>query len=167
MLRKNVKSSEYRSVLSTKYSVLSLFIFLIFCGCDRGASEQIQAAQKFADAVTRNDVPARDSMIATRVFKKYFDNPYVSSDYIEWMRTIYDMHNKKFFSTSRADVDRDLKTDLNGGLINDGEIEETGMVRVKAQSPDEQAAYFWMVKQKGRHWAVAIVTKGEAAVNFK
>ncbi|MDP4221404.1 MAG: hypothetical protein Q8896_13295, partial [Bacteroidota bacterium] len=142
-------------------------MLLLVAGCDRGASEQIQAAQKFADAVTRNDVPARDSMVATRVFRSYFENPYVTSDYIGWMRTLYDMHNHKFFSTSRADVDRDLKQELQRGLLYDGEIEETGLVRVKSPNEGEQAAYFWMVKQKGRHWAVAIVTKGEAAVDFK
>jgi hypothetical protein len=146
---------------------LVLVMALVFIGCDRGATEQIQAAQKFADAVSRNDVSARDSMIATRVLKKYFDNAYVSRDFFDWMRTIYDGQNKKFYSTSRADVDRKLNDELSGGLIYDGEIEETGMVRVKSPDEGQPPAYFWMIKQKGRHWAIAIVTKGESAVNFR
>ena len=154
------------SMVGSRWSVVIL-LCLALTSCDRGASEQVQAAEKFADAVVQNNSGARDSMIATRIFKKYFDNPYVSSDYIGWMRSIYDMHNHKFFSTSRADVDRDLKQELQGGLLYDDEVEETGMVRVKSPNEGEQAAYFWMVKQKGHHWAVAIVTKGEAAVNFK
>ncbi len=149
------------------YPYVVIFLCVALASCDRGASEQVQAAERFADAVVRNDAGARDSMIATRIFKKYFANPYVASDYIGWMRSIYDIHNKKFFSTSRADVDRDLKEELQGGLLNDGEIEETGMVRVKSPNEGEQSAFFWMVKQKGHHWAVAIITKGEAAVNFR
>jgi hypothetical protein len=160
MLKRNVKSSVFRCI---SISVL----IIVIAGCDRGATEQIQAAQKFADAVARNDIGARDSMVATRLFRKYFENPFVTSDFIGWMRTIYDLHNRKFFSTSRADVDRDLKEDLAGGLLHDGDIEESGMVRIKSQNENEPAAYFWMVKQKGRHWAVAMVTKGESAVNFK
>lgn len=136
-------------------------------GCDRGATEQVQAAQKFADAVVRNNTPARDSMIASNLFQRYFANPFVSSDFIGWMRSLYDFRGSKFFATSRADVDRDLKDELGGGLKSGDEIEETGMVRVKSPNENEPAAYFWMVKQKGHHWAVAIVTKGEAAVNFK
>jgi hypothetical protein len=130
--------------------------------------EQIQAAQKFADAVVRNNTALRDSMIATRLFKKHFDNEYVRSDFIGWMSTIYDMRANKFIGSSRADVDRDLKGELvGGGLISGDEIEETGMVRVRSPNPNELSAYFWMVKQKGHHWAVAMVTKGEMAVNFR
>src|SRR5207245_1941049 len=88
----------------------------IFSGCDRGASEQVQAAQKFADAIVRNDQVARDSMIATRLFKRYFDNVYVASDLIGWMGTLYDIRTNKFIGASRADVDRNLKEDLAGGL---------------------------------------------------
>ena len=184
MLKRNGRSSEFLwgmgcrvwdmgfkifyklQTLNPKPIVL-LLLCLCFAGCDRGASEQVQAAEKFADAVVRNDAGVRDSMIATRIFKKYFTNPYVASDYIGWMRSIYDVHNRKFFSTSRADVDRDLKEELQGGLLSDDEIEETGMVRVKSPNEGEQSAFFWMVKQKRHHWAVAIITKGEAAVNFK
>ena len=165
MLKKSAKLSE--SHFSSRCALLILAASLSLMGCDGGASEQIQAAQKFAEAVSKNDIPARDSMIATRVFKKYFENSFVARDFFDWMRTLYDVNNKKFFSTSRADVDRDLHEELSGGLLNDGEIEETGMVRVKSPNEGEQATYFWMVKQKGRHWAVAIVTKGESAVNFK
>ncbi len=167
MLKRNGRSWAWHlSIVDSRWLVIML-LCLALAGCDRGASEQVQAAEKFADAVVRNDAGARDSMIATRIFKKYFVNPYVASDYIGWMRSIYDMHNRKFFSTSRADVDRDLKEELQGGLLYDDEIEETGMVRVKSPNEGEQSAFFWMVKQKGHHWAVAIITKGEAAVNFK
>lgn len=145
----------------------TIALILLFVGCDRGASEQVQAAQRFADAVVRNNIAARDSMIASNLFQRYFDNPYVSSDFIGWMRSLYDIAGSKFLSTSRADVDRDLKADLTGGLKSGDEIEETGMVRVKSPTEGQQAAYFWMVKQKGHHWAVAMITKGEAAVNFK
>jgi hypothetical protein len=165
-----VLSAKYEaSKLSTKHLALGTFLLLcaLLTGCDRGATEQVQAAQRFADAVSRNDLPARDSMIATGVFKRYFDNAFVSRDFFDWMRTIYDTKNNKFFASSRADVDRDLKTELAGGLLRDGEIEETGMVKVNSPNPGDPAAYFWMVKQKGRHWAVAIVTKGESVVNFK
>jgi hypothetical protein len=168
MLKKKEKSSEWSLLIAgSRLSIAFLLFVFILTGCDRGATEQIQAAQKFAEAVTRNDVGARDSMIATRLFKVYFDNPYVARDFYDWMRTMYDTEHKKFFTSSRADVDRDLKEQLDGGLLYDGEVEETGMVRVKSPNPGEQSAYFWMVKQKGRHWAVAIVTKGESAVNFK
>src|SRR5437763_2397720 len=99
--------SRRRKKLS-EWSLLRLFGFfsIIFAlaGCDRGASEQVQAAERFADAVARNNIPARDSMIATRVFKRYFDNDFVARDFYDWMRTLYDVQNKKFFSTSRAAV---------------------------------------------------------------
>ena len=144
MLKKNEKSSVLRFIS------ISLVI-VVFAGCDRGATEQIQAAERFANAVVRNDVAVRDSMVATRVFRKYFTNPYVTSDFIGWMRSIYDLHNNKFYSTSRVDVDRDLKQELSVGLLSSDEIEETGMVRIKSPNEGEQAAYFWMVKQKGHH----------------
>lgn len=174
MLKKNVKSSESgSSMVDSRWSIveISFIIFLlsfVLIGCDRGATEQIQAAQKFADAVVRNNTAARDSMIATRLFKKHFENDFVRSDFIGWMGTIYDMRKNKFLGSTRADVDRDLKEDLGeGGLLYGDEIEETGMVRVKSPIEGEPAAYFWMVKQKGHHWTVAMVTKGEMAVNFK
>ena len=164
MSKRNRKSSEW----SLASSICCFLLAALVCsGCDRGASEQIQAAERFAQAVASNNIPARDSMIATRVFMSYFTNDFVSRDFFDWMRTIYDVANKKFFSTSRADVDRDLRQELAGGLLYDGDIEETGIVRVKSPNEGEQPGYFWMVKQKGRHWAVAIATKGESAVNFK
>ncbi len=180
MLKKNAKSSEWglgSSKVSNGTSISGLRILFLclstmmsigLIGCDRGATEQIQAAEKFADAVVRNNTSARDSMIATRLFKKHFENQYVTSDFIGWMGTIYDMRKSAFVGSARADVDRDLKEDLaGGGLISGDEIEETGMVRVKSPDPNELSAYFWMVKQKGHHWGVAMVTKGEMAVNFK
>lgn len=165
MSKRNVKLSG--SPLPKVIGYFALLLSFTVTGCDRGASEQVQAAQKFADAVVRNNIAGRDSMIASNLFQRYFDNPYVSSDFIGWMRSLYDMGGSKFLTTSRADVDRDLKSDLSGGLKSSDEIEETGMVRVKSPNEGQQAAYFWMVKQKGHHWAVAMVTKGEAAVNFK
>jgi len=165
MLKRNVRSSVFRFV---SIAAFILVIAMTSSGCDRGASEQIQAAQKFADAIAHNNTPGRDSMVATRVFKKYFENPFVTSDFLSWMRTMYDIKSNKFLGTARADVDRDLKPDLeNGGLLTGDEIEETGMVRVKSPNEGEPAAYFWMVKQKGHHWGVAMVTKGEMAVHFK
>jgi hypothetical protein len=157
-------------VLSTEYSVLSILLLILtvtLTGCDRGASEQIQAAQRFADAVVRNNTGERDSMVATNLFKRHFENDFVTSDLIGWMGTIYDMQGGKFRGSSRADVDRDLKDELTGGLIYPEEIEETGMVHVRAPNANDPPAYFWMVKQKGHHWMVAMVTKGEMAVNFK
>jgi hypothetical protein len=165
MLKKNAKSSVFPFF---RLGILTAVLALVTIGCDRGATEQIQAAQKFADAVVRNNTVLRDSMIATRLFKKHFDNEFVRSSFISWMSSVYDMRTNKFFGTARADVDHDLKGDLQaGGLLSGDEIEETGMVRVKSPDPNELAAYFWMVKQKGHHWAVAMVTKGEMAVNFR
>ena len=165
MLKRNEKSSAFRFVSIAAFVAITT---MMVTGCDRGATEQVQAAQRFADAIAHNNNPARDSMVATRVFKKYFENQFVTSDFMSWMRTIYDIKSNKFFASSRADVDRDLKPDLEGGgLLTGDEIEETGMVRVKSPNDGEPAAYFWMVKQKGHHWGVAMVTKGEMAVHFK
>ena len=149
----------------------SAFVVLLAAGlasCDRGATEQIQAAEKFADAVARNNVGLRDSMIATQLFRKYFQNDYVASDFITWIQSIYDLKERKFFGAARADVDRDLKPDLRGTALIDfnTEIEESGMVRIKSQNKNDPPAYFWMVKQKGKHWMVAMVTKGEMQVDF-
>ena len=174
MLKRNEKSSEWNwSVVDSRLSMVGInlivvcFSFILF-GCDRGATEQIQAAEKFADAVVRNNTAVRDSMIVTRLFRKHFDNEFVRSSFISWMSSMYDIHKSKFSGSARADVDRDLKADLAaGGLLSGDEIEETGMVRVKSPDDGEPSAYFWMVKQKGHHWGVAMVTKGEMAVNFR
>src|SRR5213083_2465575 len=102
MLKKKKRSSAFRlrnlAVLCCSYAIIS---------CDRGASEQILAAEKFADATVRNNAAARDSMIATRLFKRYFENDYVRSDLIGWMGTLYDIRANRFIGSSRADVDRD------------------------------------------------------------
>ena len=134
--------------------------------CDRGATEQIQAAERFADATARNNVGLRDSMIATRLFKSYFKNEYVASEFITWIQSIYDFHKHTFNGPAKADVDRDLKADLQGGLLEATDIEETGIVKVGTRNDPDHAAYFWMVKQKGQHWKVAMVTKGEVQVDF-
>jgi hypothetical protein len=146
--------------------VVAVMFAMSLSSCDRGATEQVQAAERFADATARNNVGTRDSMIATRLFRSYFKNDYVASDFITWIQSIYDFHNKKFIRAAYADVDRDLKPELQGNLIDNAEIEETGIVRVKSPHESDPTAYFWMVKQKGQHWKVAMVTKGELQVNF-
>jgi hypothetical protein len=135
--------------------------------CDRGASEQVGVARKFADAVARNNAPRRDSLIATYKFKEYFGNPYVSRDVESWFRSFYDASTGKFLGTASADVERDLTKQLDGALIDTASIEETGMVKVKSPNADEDAAFFWMVHQKGKPWRVAMVTKGESQVDFR
>src|SRR5205814_655296 len=82
-----------------------LLASLALSSCDRGASEEIGAARRFADAVVRNDVPHRDSMIATAKFKEYFDNQYVSSDMRTWFQSFYDLREQRFLGTPSADVD--------------------------------------------------------------
>lgn len=144
----------------------ALLFLLPLASCDRGATEQIQAAERFADAVTRNEVGRRDSMVATYKFREFWQNTYVTADYIQWFHSFYNMKEKKFIANARADVDRDLKKELTGGLIDAAPIEETGMVRVRIPNSTE-AAYFWMVKQKDAPWRVAMVTKSDMIVNFK
>lgn len=162
MSKKKMKSSVFR----LRSIVFFLFALVAFSGCDRGATEQIQAAERFSDAVARNEGSRRDSMIATNKFKEYFQNEYVSTDFLRWFRTFYDLKERKFVLSARADVDRDLTKELEGVLVDSGKIEQTGVVRVL--TPDnEKSAYFWMVKQEGQHWKVAIVTKGDMTVQFK
>src|ERR1043165_5050305 len=136
-----------RSLVSGFLSIaIAILVAGQLTGCDRGATEQIQAAEKFADAVARNNVGLRDSMIATQLFLKYFKNDYVASDYITWLQSIYDLKDHKFFGAVRADVDRDLRHELRGTALVDfnAEVEETGMVRVRAQDKNQPSAYFWM-----------------------
>ncbi len=148
-------------------AVLGCFMLLGLSSCDRGAGAQEDAARSFADAVTRNDVAHRDSMIATRTFKEYFDNVFVTRDMIDWFHTFYDYKNRKFYGVPRIDVDRDLTGELAGGaLLDTNKIEETGMVRVPSPNAGEQPAVFRMVKQAGLHWKVAMVTRGDAQVQF-
>jgi hypothetical protein len=148
-------------------SLSFLVLIAVMAGCDRGASEEIGVAQKFAEAVASNNAPRRDSMIATQKFKEYFQNPYVASDMLTWFRSFYDYHNHKFLGTVSADVDYDLAPKLKGVLIDTNEIEETGMVIVKSPTPGIDAAFFWIVHQHGQPWRVAVVTKGESEVNFQ
>ncbi|MEI8134900.1 MAG: hypothetical protein WCH46_07445 [bacterium] len=152
--------------------LLGLFLFgtsLIASGCDRGATEQVQAAERFAESIVKNNTTMRDSMIATRLFRKHFQNDFVARDLINLMQSIYDTKTSHFVEMThpRADVDHDLKAELSGGLIYEGAIEETGMVRVKSPGGFDTPTYFWMVRQAGHHWMVAMITKGEAAVNFR
>jgi hypothetical protein len=134
--------------------------------CDRGGSAQIEGARNFADAVSRNDKARRDTLIATHRFQEYFQNDYVESDMMSWFRTFYDYQSRHFHQTPSVDVDRDLRDQLQGGLIDTSAIEETGIVKVKPPTAGEEAAVFWMVRQHGHPWKVAIVTKGEMQVNF-
>ena len=168
MSKKNGRSweSRYRNVsISSAIGVLVL-ASVALSGCDRGASNEIGVAKKFADAVARNDEKARDSMIATDKFKQYFQNAYVAHDMLSWFRSFYDYRKKEFTGEASADVDRNLGPEREGSLNDTNHIEETGMVKVKNPVAGEDAAFFWMVKQKNRPWKVAIVTKGEAQVNF-
>ncbi|HEY3876652.1 MAG TPA: hypothetical protein VGM92_14340 [Candidatus Kapabacteria bacterium] len=141
-------------------------ISLALSSCDRGAGQEIGVARKFADAVARNDVPKRDSMIATTKFKEYFRNEYVAHDMLMWFRSFYDYKQSRFIGAASADVDRNLSKELEGALIDTNQILETGMVKVKSPVAGDDAAFFWMVHQEGRPWRVAMVTKGESEVNF-
>lgn len=151
-----------RSARSLAFVLLSL---LAIAGCKGTEDEQINAARRFTEAVTTNDKPKRDAMVATFLFREYFTNQYVEADFLRWFRTFYDMQNKKFLGTARVDTERKFAKDLRGAMIDTAAIEETGIVRVTNPSKDEQAAYYWMVKQNGS-WKVAIVTKGEQLVHF-
>jgi hypothetical protein len=148
-------------------TVLVALLSFFATGCDRGASEEVGVARKFADAVARNNQPLRDSMIATFKFKEYFGNPYVSHDVQTWFQSFYDAKSGAFRGTASADVDRDLTKELDGALIDTAKIEETGMVKVKSPNDGEDGAFFWMVHQEGKPWRVAMVTKGESEVNFR
>jgi len=148
-------------------TVILIALTLPFIGCDRGANVQIEAAKKFADAITKNNAAVRDSMIATHKFKEYFQNVYVTNDMITWFRTFYDYQQGKFIKPASADVDRDLRKDLEGGLITSDSVEDTGIVKVKSPFAGEPTAIFWMVKQTNQPWKVAIVTKGEMQVLFR
>ena len=163
MIMRNGFSLALRS-LST---ALMILITAGLSSCDRGASDQVAAARRFADAVVRNDARARDTMIATAKLKEYFANPFVARDMLTWFRSFYDVKNQKFISEGTADVDRNLTTELQGALLDTNHIEETGMVKVKSPNADEDGAFFWMVHQQGKPWRVAMVTKGESQVNFQ
>lgn len=144
-----------------------LSLCFLLASCDRGASVQMEAARKLTDAVVRNDAIARDSMIATTKFKEYFTNTYVADEMLTWFRTIYDYHLKKFEREPTVDVDNDLRKQLDGALSTSERVEQTGTVKVKSPVAGEDDAIFWMVKQEGKPWKVAIVTRGEAQVNFR
>ncbi len=156
--------NTYRFLLTF---LLTVTLSVALSSCDRGAGEEVGVAQKFADAVASNDGPRRDSMIATQKFKEYFQNPYVASDMLTWFRSFYDYHTHKFLEPATADVDYDLSKKLQGALIDTDKIEETGMVMVKSPIPGQDAAFFWLVRQKHQPWRVAVVTKGESEVNFQ
>src|SRR5471030_1591913 len=111
-------------------SISVAILILITAGlasCDRGASDQMGAARRFADAVANNNARARDTMIATAKLKEFFSNPFVSRDMISWFRSFYDAKNQKFIAAGTADVDRNLEPELQGALLDTNHIEETGM----------------------------------------
>ena len=165
MSKKNGRSLAFHC--HSIYLLIFIASGALLSGCDRGASTEIGAAKRFADAVARNDTTSRDSMIATDKFKEYFKNSFVAHDMLVWFRTFYDYKQMQFTGEATADVDRNLEQELNGVLLDTNRIEETGMVKVKNPNAAEDAAFFWMVKQNGKPWKVAIVTKGETPVNFK
>jgi hypothetical protein len=162
-----VNKNKFSSAWYALNAALLLLLGSGLNGCDRGAGEEVGVARKFADAVTRNDSARRDPMIATQKFKDYFTNPYVAHDMLAWFRSFYDYKAGRFLGAADADVDRNLTTDLEGALLDTAHIEETGMVKVESPNAGEDAAFFWMVRQEGKPWRVAIVTKGEAEVNFR
>jgi hypothetical protein len=136
-------------------------------GCDRGAGEQVAYANKFASAIVVNNEAMIDSMIATARLKEHFDNQFTRAELIQWVSTFYDKSTKRFRTKTSADVDDNFINEVAGGMLRPGEIEETGKVRVRAPIKGDLDAYFWMVKQKGRPWGVAMITKGEMKVHFK
>lgn len=146
---------------------MASLLCVMLTGCDRGAGEQIAVANKFVNAVVVNNEPLVDSMIATATLKAHFDNEFTRAELINWFNTFYDKGTKRFKTKSSADVDDKFADELGGGMLRRGAIEETGKVRVRAVNPGEHDAYFWMVKQEGRPWGVAMVTKGEMKVHFK
>lgn len=151
-----------KSVRSLAFVLLSL---VVLAGCKGTEDEQISAARRFSDYVATNNKPKRDSMIATFLFREYFQNQYVEADFLNWFRSFYDFQNKKFQGAARADTDRKFASELAGAMIDTAAIQETGVVRVSHPDKSQQAAYFWMVRQDDR-WKVAIVTKGEQLVHF-
>ncbi len=134
--------------------------------CDRGARMEVAVAGTFADAVASNDAPRRDSMIASWKLKEYFKNPYVANDMLTWFRSFYDYRTHKFLGIATANVDADLAPKLKGALIDTSRIVSTGMVTARSPTPGKQSAFFWLVRQKGQPWRVAMVTKGESDVYF-
>src|SRR5579871_2457664 len=105
MSKKHTPSSVFRFC---SIAALLLLVASTLTSCDRGATEQIQAAERFSEAVAKNNTTVRDSMIATDLFRKYFHNDYVASDFITWIQSMYDIKNHKFVRFAKADVDRDL-----------------------------------------------------------
>ena len=162
-----IGKNKFSAVWFARSIPLLLLLGSGLSSCDRGASEEVGVARKFADAVAKNNQPLRDSMIATYTFKEYFGNPYVAHDVQTWFQSFYDPKSGAFRGTASADVDRDLTKDLDGALIDTAKIDETGMVKVKSPTAGEDGAFFWMVHQEGKPWKVAMVTKGESEVNFR
>src|ERR1019366_32730 len=89
-----LKRNGFHPTLTSFIAVLTIFISAGLTGCDRGASDQVGAARRFADAVANNDAHRRDTMIATQKLKEFFSNPFVARDMISWFRSFYDLKNK-------------------------------------------------------------------------
>ena len=151
-----------KSVRSLAFVLLSL---TLLAGCKGTEDEQINAARRFSNHIATNHKPGRDSMVATFLFRDYFQNQYVEADFLNWFRQFYDWLKKQFRAGARVDTERMFAQELRGAMIDTAAIQETGVVRVSHPDKAEQAAYFWMVKQ-GDRWKVAIVTKGEQLVHF-
>src|SRR5688572_29626603 len=75
-----------KSVRSLVFVLLSL---LLLAGCKGTEGEQMNAAKRFTHAVATNDKPKRDSMVATFLFREYFQNQYVEADFLRWFRSFY------------------------------------------------------------------------------
>src|SRR5579863_7342875 len=105
-----------RILAALAWAALGSVLMTGLSSCDRGAGEEIGVARKFSDAVTRNNAPLRDSMIATQKFKDYFANPYVAHDMLTWFRSFYNMKTGQFLTAASADVDRNLTPQLEGAL---------------------------------------------------
>ena len=165
-LRRNVHRNAQRACLFALTAMLVVTSAGLLAGCSRSTSAEVAAARSLADAVTRNEAGRRDSLIATSKFREYFTNVYVGHDMARWFQSFYDFRTGHFMTEPTTDANEQMEKALDGALIDTNKIEETGMVKVKSPVAGEEAAYFWMVKQHGLPWRVAIVTKGESQVNF-
>ncbi|MDP4200108.1 MAG: hypothetical protein Q8922_06175 [Bacteroidota bacterium] len=159
--------------LGNTYSFLLTLILLTVSvsSCDNRRAGEIRAARNFAGSVVRNDIAARDSMIATAKLQAAFANDSIGGHLRQWFGTFCDsLGNRTNSDEWRLDADRDLRTALNGALIDTAEIEETGTVRVSNglifENPSSEP-FFWMVRQRGKPWRVAFVTMGDTTMDFR
>src|SRR5688572_23367419 len=102
-----------KSVRSLAFVLLSL---ALLAGCKGTEDEQINAARRFADHIATNHKPGRDSMVATFLFRDYFQNQYVEADFLNWFRSFYDWQKKQFRGSARVDTDRKFAKELAGAM---------------------------------------------------